>query len=564
MHDAAMDKIAADAELVPAKLLADIGEIKSFTAGVSAAGGRSHLLPERPRDVEDDGEFHFAVLRPEAASEQGAPSTLALRFLKETTGPEKQRVNKNALVLIVPSRTGLDIARERVREYLGWTEVKTRIKELDLDELRIEKLSLNLDVARKRIPDAIRQAYCIVVTYGEDSAPTALRVIVPDNKTPLFQLVKSAAGARIQETAVSAEALLPGGPYDLWRPGEKHRFVKDIVGAFAQNPRLPKMVNRRAIFDTLVQGCSQGMFVLQLRRPDGSLRTFWHQAPDENALKDPALEVVLPEYAVLVELAGQLLAPDQLPGLWKSGQLSFVNLCAYFSGETVIQVPKDGYDEPLSIPRAERQILESAVETQVSQGKLWLLSGPASLLKEAVPAGLLTDAAVLRQPPAPIAVTDLGPGKLPAAWQEAETTAEALHSALSAQAGVRLPWLTVQQVIDGAIRSRWLERTNDSGAWPCDAKDAALARFRQPEIKPEPRVIEEIPRIDRLVGEASLEVIEIQELGERIGEIKKLLSGLDVTISVRIEVKEASKLDPEALEKLNTVLAAVAPGLKVA
>lgn len=570
MHHDAVQAVAADPVLVTERLLSEIGKLKALTEGVNAAGGRGHLLPERPRDVENDGEFHFAVLGPEAAGEAGAPSPLALRFLAENTGPDNPRTAKNAIVLVTPARTGLDLARDRVRDYLGWEEVRSRIKDLELDALRIEKLNLNLEIARRRIPDAVRQAWCIVVTYDAGGAPVAFRVVVPDDKTPLFQIVKAAPAARIQETAVRADALLPGGPYDLWRPGEERRFVKDIVGAFAENPRLPKMVKRSAIVETLVQGCVQGLYVLSLRRPDGSVRTFWRQAPDEVALKEPALELVLPEAAELTSLPAALLSPGALPELWdttgdalatRPAPLAFSHLCAYFSGQTVIQVTTAGYAEPLPVPRASRSVLEAAVAEQVSQGRLWLTSGPASLLKEEVPAGLLTDDALLRPPPVSIPVTDLLPAALPAAWTDGVATAESIAAALSARAGARLPWLTVRQAIDDALRTNWLELTVDSGAWPCAAGAAAAARFQPTKMAQDGKgapAVKEITPANRLVAEAQLTVAEVQELGERIGEIKKLLAGVEMTVTVRIEVGEAGA---EALDAAKGVLGEV--GLRV-
>ena len=53
------------------------------------------------------------------------------------------------------------------------------------------------------------------------------------------------------------------------------------------------MLNASAIVDTLVDGCVAGDFVLQLKRPDKTVRTWWRTRPDEEALKDPDMEVVL-------------------------------------------------------------------------------------------------------------------------------------------------------------------------------------------------------------------------------------------------------------------------------
>ena len=47
---------------------------KRWVSGASASGVRVHTLPTKPKDIEDDGLFHYAVLLPSAASESGKPS----------------------------------------------------------------------------------------------------------------------------------------------------------------------------------------------------------------------------------------------------------------------------------------------------------------------------------------------------------------------------------------------------------------------------------------------------------------------------------------------------------
>ena len=108
--------------------------------------------------------------------------------------------------------------------------------------------------------------------------------------------------------------MLPGGPYDLWREGEQSRRVKDLVGAFAQSPRLPKMLRTKGIMDTVVGGVQQGIWVAQVTRPDRTMRSFWRTAIDESALKEPSLEVVLPEFATLSELSSSLLKHQAVAG----------------------------------------------------------------------------------------------------------------------------------------------------------------------------------------------------------------------------------------------------------
>ena len=186
-------------------------------------------------------------LSPKAASAAGQPSAEARRYLDETTGPDRPRVCRNALVLAVPSHDGLDAAREAVLDYLGWVEVQAELSKQNLaeaDPLRWSTLLGYVDAARKRLPAVIRQAYCIVVTVGEKGDVQAFKIVVDESK-PLFALIKADSRARIQDTAVTAEALLPGGPYDLWRESEASRRVDHLVNAFAERPHLPKMLNRQ-------------------------------------------------------------------------------------------------------------------------------------------------------------------------------------------------------------------------------------------------------------------------------------------------------------------------------
>src|SRR5581483_615415 len=199
-----------------------------------------------------------------------------------------------------------------------------------------------------------------------------------------------------------------------------------------------------------------------------SVRSFWRQEPDEAALKDPSLEVVLPEAAELAEVPADLLAPGRLPGLWTDAAVSFGDICNYFSGGFVVKIDKGGYEEPSAIPKASREALVGAISEAVKQGKLWLTSGQASLLREDIPAGLLTDDARLQSPPPPIPATDLTPANLPEVWTDGATTALAMAVALSKKAGINLPWATVRDAIDGAIRARVVELALDSAPWPCE------------------------------------------------------------------------------------------------
>src|SRR5262245_23121955 len=194
-------------ELIHERLLEEIGKLRSLTTGASAAGARVHNLSERPRDIDDDGEFHYAVLGPRAASDFSRSSAEAKRFLEETTAADRPRVYRNAVVLAVPSRDGLAVVQNRIREYLGWEDVRAQLKEglrpaptqsrqqqVD-DPLRLETVSTYNETARKSIPEAMQQSYSIVVTVSDKNEVQAFKITVESGK-PLFEQIKADSRSR--------------------------------------------------------------------------------------------------------------------------------------------------------------------------------------------------------------------------------------------------------------------------------------------------------------------------------------------------------------------------------
>ena len=563
-HDAFSNRVPPS--LVDAQVIDAIEKQRTLTSGAAAAGATVHNLPERPRDIADDGAFHYGVLGPGAASESGKPGASAKRFVNETTAVDRPRVNRNAIVLAVPSRDGLDAARIRVREYLGWKEVGDQLKDQPIDPIREQMLLSETEAARKRVPEAVKQAYSVVVAVNESNDIHAFKVVVTDE--PLFTTIKADKRSRIQETPINSEAMMPGGPYDLWREEEQSRRVRDLVGAFAQFAKLPKMLRQKEILDTVVQGVREGIWVTRVVRPDRTVRTFWRTAIDETALKDPGLEVLLPEAAILSELAPDLLAHQRLPGLWSSDEIAVRDVYAYFVGGHTVSLPREGYEEALVIPECESTVVEAAISQAVERGLVWLTSGPASILNEPVPAGVLSASAVLRRPPERVDVDELMAESIPDAWKENKTNALAIAAALSTKRGTTLPWSTVQAAIEAGIRARWIELSRDSASWPCSFANAQHVILQVPA----PELVREGQGRLRgcggkpkglLSAEAVLEANGIQDLADQIPGITKAAVGTELKFNVRVDFGGETPPDPEAVKKINELLSEVSDELRL-
>lgn len=570
MHAVAAKNILEDT--LRARLLDDILKVKTLTANASAMGVRVHTLPPRPRDIEDDGAFHYAVLGLQAASESGKPSADAARFLNETTGPDKPRVYRNAVLLLVPSRDGLELAMARVRDHLAWEIVREDIKKQqrdgNVDPARAQTLQINIDKAKGRVPEAIKQAYCIVVTVSEKDEVQAFKITVNDE--PHFNTIKGDTRSRVKDTAVTAEALLPEGPYNLWRPGETSRRVKDLAGAFAQLPHLPKMLKASAILETLAGGCEQGTFVLRLVRPDGTFRTWWMSRPDENALNDSALELVLPQGAELGELVPALLVPGRLPGLWPIEEITVQAMADYFNGLTVVQVERPAYQEPMPIPKAGYAVVERAISAAVEGGILWMRSGPASILGEPIPPGVLNPSARLAAPPPAIPPAEILPENLPSAWKDGLASALSIATALSVKTDKTLPWKSVRDVVSAALQARFLEVAEGSQPWPCEFPSAQFAKFKVASgvgrAATGVRGVSDIALGTILVAAGELEPVQVQDLGDimpKLLEIKAKASTL-IRFHIRIEVGDG-KTRPveEVAREINALLKRISEDLEL-
>ena len=214
MQVAAATQISGD--VVNARLIDEISKTKSLTTGASASGVRPHTLPTKPRDVEDDGMFHYAVLMPSAASESGKPSSEARKFLMRQPAQRNQAFTEMRYCFCARQRDGLDLAQARIRN-TGMERVSqdltASIKEdggtLDAPDVT---LAINLDRSRKKIGEAVRQAYCIVVTVSEKDEPQAFKITVTDDAH--FEVIKTTLAPE-SKTWLSRPMLLPDGPYNL-------------------------------------------------------------------------------------------------------------------------------------------------------------------------------------------------------------------------------------------------------------------------------------------------------------------------------------------------------------
>ena len=304
----------------------------------------------------------------------------------------------------------------------------------------------------------------------------------------------------------------------------------------------------------------------QVVRPDQTTNTFWRTEIDQHVLDDPGLEVLLPEAATLSDIGYALLEYGRLPGLSANEEITVKDVHDYFSGEHMVTVPREGYDDTFFVPGCDPSRVDEVLAEAVAQGLLWMTNGPASLLGEPVPPGILGPSAKLRRPPDPIAVDELMSAAIPEAWSEGKTNALAIATALSNIRGVTLPWATVQTAIDTALRARWLELAGESAEWPSDLAGAQHVVLKTPRTQ-KGAVGEAFgygPKAaGALLAEAALEANGIQDLAEQIPDMAKAAVGNSLKFKIRIEFGGDTARDPAVVDKINALLSEVSDDLKL-
>ncbi|MDE0105406.1 MAG: DUF499 domain-containing protein [Bryobacterales bacterium] len=557
MHDEACKDRVTDKD-VEDRLRTAIGKTTRLWRGARDAGATVHKLPRLPADVRDTVHFRFAILGPDAASSAGKPSTVARSFLDYTTSHDSPRVYRNAVVLAVPSREGVDGAREETRSLLGWEHVQTQLTAREIDPVRRARLHRHVTQAEAELPGVIRQAYGILVTVNEENEVEAFKL--PASDRPLFEEVKDHGEARIVDTPVNPEAILPDGPYGLWMEADAARLASQLSEAFARFPRLPKVLKPELVIGTILRGVRDGLLSARLKRPDGSFRTWWREELDSDAATDDQLEIVLPQKARLARLSHHLLAPGRLPGLWDSGvdetiePLTVQALLKYFAGGHVATIARDGYEDRLPIPACPDDIVLESVARAVADGTLWVTNPPASVWKEPIPAGTLNRNATLRPAPELVIAQELSDEALPEAWANNRTNGLALTQALCQKRTELVPWGVVREGILAAVNARWLVQSEGSGPIECNYDQAQKVILHKPKLGKGRKRRQQVTPV-------TLDVPQLQDLAERIPDLLSAIGAAELQFSVLVSA--GGEVTDGDRERVNKILGAVSPRLKM-
>ncbi len=448
----------------------NVASLKAADSGVEV-----HALPSSgPRDVGDDLKLHYVILGPECSVELGKPLPAPVEaYFNHVTGPENPRTYRNNVLALAPEVSRLAGLREQVRRYLGWARMEKPDVQKLLTDTQRQQLPGKKQEAVNNLPESVVAAYNILAAVDENGQvrAQALRASSTVGGTP-FERIKSmlTEDERLVTVALDPDLILPGSYFALWSEDQVARRVTDIVQAFSQFPRLPRLLRSSSLYETLRRGVQSGVLVLRLPRADGSARTWWRIPPDDDTMLRPEMELLSTRNALLENLDIDLLKPGQLDGLWPLSEpkTTLANLLSYFDGKRAPQV---------SSPKVVRDALLQAV----GRGLLMAQIDGTAFYCETIPDVSLDDKLELLPPPKPIHGADLLKQSLPDAWQGESSSLKTIADGLTAKAGHAIPWGMLTNALDEALNLHLLELDPSGETWPCSPVLVEQVRLRIPE-----------------------------------------------------------------------------------
>lgn len=532
-----------------ARAIADARLLREATG----TGAAIHELPSVPSDVGDDATLRIVLLGLDGAGTSALPSSLAARYLTEYRN-DRPRVKRNAVIVVMPSPEGARAVRTAVRRLMAWEDVSgDGSVTANASRERQELLAGYIRSARDAVPQQVTGAYTVAAAIGRNGQPMGL--VIPAGPGGIFTRLKGIGALELLDQPSDFLKLLPG--LGAWPDGVTTYPLTYLRDAFAERPGLPRFLRRTDLDETIRNGCEAGVYVIQARRPDQTVRTAWRERPDDVLMGDHGAEVVATSAASLTLLDTRLVSPGMADGAWGAGRGSVADLVGYFDGSHTFEF--DG--ESFPVPSARPGVVHAAIAGAVRQGIACLSSTTAAYWMDELDPEFIgvMEASIVEAPPQRIAPALVLPDALPDAWRQdgVRTTASAatLHRALEAKAGRPLPWETVRMAIMDAIAVRVL--TVDGG-WPCGAEGADGATF---VVAPPGRVVLDRPYA---ISRAFDDTFTVQGLGENFETLRQAVaaagSNARVTVTLAVDIPDRNAVPPAVLDAIKGELDRIASG----
>ena len=545
-------------ERVTSYLQKEVDNCKKLTEGVRSSDVQAHAQPSTPADVPDDGKFRLVILDPAEVTTKDNPSELAVRFMNEASSPGRKF--RNAVLVASTSPQGWERMRQSALTILAWRQVKDDLHNgPDDDPDRLTEVQDKIREAERELPNRILNAYANIVNRNTDGEVAVTPV--HQQGSALWERMKKTQQLDLKEENFTPATLLPGKSLgkDIWGDDRSERYLDDVKKMFAQDPKLPRILNQSAILDTIADGCQRGLWVLEMPRADGSIRTVWLDKPDDNVMKshrtkwrlttDPDLE--------LHELSMRAVDPDGPLGKEIWGDVDNLNLSSiqdFFDGK---RIAKLGYDK-VKIGNANSDAVQSALIEAVSSSRLVMIvdDGELTIFGEKPDESVWDSKSItLGKPPSAMNWADILPDVLAGAWNDGVSDGASIWHEIR-KTTPQMPWPHVRTAIKNASMANKVKLPG--GVFMFEnwgASDAGTIVVELPDHKPgggagagptPPQPGTSIGLVKRLEG---ISIAELTDIVDILPEVMTASPEAEIVFDLSIRCTDG-KLTDESTEKL--------------
>jgi len=366
---------------------------------VKETGDWQVRITDKPEDVPDVRDLQMVMFPPDKPYQEAEQ----VRKIFETRG-NNPRVYRNALVVVAAEKGGLESAEQRVREFLALkriegSEERKRLSPRDQQKLREEREAADNEASRQ-----LCNAYRLVFKVTEEGLERIDMGIMSIGES--MNLVGRVQSHLHQRDLLMTERVSPYQVKELMGSA-KERPLEEIWADYGKFPRLPMLLNRGVLAETVRMGVRERIFAVRIGR-----REYYGDSvpPSESDwIKDavllaeptleptreetPEIETTAPPVSATVEVedilavlgdASEVRLKEIYNRLWAQKRASFRSE-AEFREAFIAAVRKGSEGEQWQVLVGKSPITGEKIDMSIiEQGTLRLLKAPVKPPREEV------------------------------------------------------------------------------------------------------------------------------------------------------------------------------------
>jgi len=215
---------------------------------------RVHVCPEESEDIPDLDEARLVILHPRLAHKKGDGESSAMSFAMRAAESRggASRTFRNTLVFLAPDAQRLEELEYAVRDFLGWSEILAKRKELDLSPSQEAQAEEKQAEAERKAADRLLGTYQWALIPREQ--PIEIRVAKIEGQAATLaervaRRLRNDGELAVEQAGVAIRRQLDGKAGPLWDGG--HVSLADLWSTYAQYPYMPRLRDRKVLEEGL-------------------------------------------------------------------------------------------------------------------------------------------------------------------------------------------------------------------------------------------------------------------------------------------------------------------------